>query len=41
MAFNPLVYAEKIVRNFLMYQLATYPFADVRLRSRQDPPRCA
>ena len=31
MALNPLSYTEKVVRNFLRYQLTTYPFADQRL----------
>lgn len=31
MALNPLAYTENVVRNFLRYQLTTYPFADERL----------
>jgi hypothetical protein len=28
---NPITYSEKIVSDFLRYQLTTYPFADARL----------
>src|SRR5713226_642545 len=28
---NPIFYTEQIVRDFLRYQLTTYPFADQRL----------
>lgn len=31
MALNPLAYTEKVVRNFLRYQLTTYALADERL----------
>jgi len=31
MAFNPIVFTEKIVRSFLRYQLTAYPFADDKL----------
>ncbi len=31
MALNPIVYTEKVVRNFLRYQLTAYPFTDERL----------
>ena len=34
MALNPVVYAEKIVRSFLRYQLTAYPFADERLHGQ-------
>ncbi len=34
MAINPLAYAEKVVQNFLRYQLTTYAFADERLNRR-------
>ncbi|GEM_PF-5623928 len=28
MALNPTIYTEKVVRSFLRFQLAAYPFAD-------------
>lgn len=28
---NPITYTEDVVRDFLRYQLTTYPFADQRL----------
>jgi hypothetical protein len=31
---NPISYTERIVRDFLRYQLTTYPFADQRLPGR-------
>ena len=34
MALNPVVFTEKVVRNFLRYQLTAYPFADVRLHAQ-------
>ncbi|HEX7376777.1 MAG TPA: DEAD/DEAH box helicase [Pirellulales bacterium] len=34
MAINPIVYTEKIVRSFLKYQLAAYPFSDPRLHAQ-------
>ena len=34
MAINPLAYTEKVVRNFLRYQLTAYPFADERLNAQ-------
>ncbi len=48
MALNPVVFTEKVVQNFLRYQLRAYPFADPRLhrqmrdllsldRARQSP----
>lgn len=34
MALNPIVFAEKVVRSFLRYQLTAYPFADERLHAQ-------
>ncbi len=34
MAMNPIIYSEKVVRSFLKYQLAAYPFADPRLHDQ-------
>lgn len=31
MALNPIAFTEKVVRSFLRYQLAAYPFADENL----------
>ena len=35
MAWNPIVYTEKVIRSFLRYQLTAYPFADERLRAQR------
>jgi hypothetical protein len=34
MALNPIVFTERVVRNFLRYQLTAYPFADERLHAQ-------
>ncbi|MFC1761196.1 DEAD/DEAH box helicase, partial [Planctomycetota bacterium] len=34
MALNPITYTEKVVRSFLKYQLAAYPFSDPRLHEQ-------
>lgn len=38
MALNPIVFTEKVVRSFLLYQLTAYPFADERLGRRPTWP---
>ena len=34
MALNPLAFTENVVRNFLRYQMTTYPLEDQRLNSQ-------
>jgi hypothetical protein len=34
MALNPVIFTEKVVGDFLRYQLTAYAFADVRLREQ-------
>jgi ATP-dependent helicase YprA (DUF1998 family) len=34
MALNPVIYTEKVVGDFLRYQLTAYAFADARLRDQ-------
>ena len=31
---NPVVFTERVVRDFLRYQLTTYPFADADLHAQ-------
>jgi len=31
---NPIVFTDRVVRDFLRYQLTTYPFADQRLHAQ-------
>lgn len=39
MGLNPIVFTEKVIRNFLRYQLTAYPFAGERLHAQMRRDR--